>query len=262
MIPKFYTALTGPIAVGLAFTINHCATAEEHLALWYDQPATRWVEALPIGNGRVGAMVFGGVTNEHLQFNEGTLWTGQPHEYQHEGAVKFLPQLRQLLNQSRQLELEANRLQQEGKKQEAGETRRAARAKQTEAEAIAMKEFMSNPLRQQAYQPFGDVRGWPGLSGRKGVAFPARTRATLCWKEPPSSMVGAPRPDATEAWEPTISSSYGDRGVVEEHGACFWSSMDQPAVDVFRTDDYLHLDLPIVPVPRHFIEINPRDPAE
>ncbi|MBN1361689.1 MAG: glycoside hydrolase family 95 protein [Sedimentisphaerales bacterium] len=100
------------------------------LTLWYQQPATEWTQALPIGNGRLGAMVFGGTAEERLQFNEDTLWTGEPHEYQHEGAVKFLPQIRQLL----------------------------AEGRQREAENLAMKEFMSVPLRQMAYQPFGDLR--------------------------------------------------------------------------------------------------------
>ncbi len=99
------------------------------LQLWYTQPAAEWNEALPIGNGRLGAMVFGGKACERLQFNEDTLWNGRPHEYHHEGAVKYLPQIRQLL--------------QEGK--------------QKEAEDLAEREFMSVPLRQMAYQPFGDL---------------------------------------------------------------------------------------------------------
>ena len=114
------------------------------LVSWYRQPAGRWTEALPIGNGRLGAMVFGYVDEERIQFNEDTLWTGQPHEYQHEGAVKFLPEIRQLLQEMRQFEAE-------GKQKE-------ARAKQKEAEDLAGKEFMSEPLRQKAYQPFGDLR--------------------------------------------------------------------------------------------------------
>src|SRR5262249_16706500 len=84
------------VAVGLAL-VGRSAIAKSELTLWYAQPAEKWVEALPVGNGRLGAMVFGGVTNEHIQFNEDTLWTGQPHEYQHEGASKFLPKIRQLL---------------------------------------------------------------------------------------------------------------------------------------------------------------------
>ncbi len=52
------------------------AADPDPLTLWYRQPATHWNEALPVGNGRMGAMVFGGVTNERVQFNEQTLWTG------------------------------------------------------------------------------------------------------------------------------------------------------------------------------------------
>jgi alpha-L-fucosidase 2 len=85
-------------------------------------------------------MIFGGITNEHLQFNENTLWTGHPHQYQHEGAAKYLPQIRQLLWDG----------------------------KQKEAEDLAMREFMSMPIRQKAYQPFGDV--W--------LTFPDHTNAS------------------------------------------------------------------------------------
>jgi alpha-L-fucosidase 2 len=99
------------------------------LTLWYRRPAQEWVEALPVGNGRLGAMVFGGVPEERLQFNEDTLWQGKPHEYQHEGAVRFLPEIRRLLFEG----------------------------KQAEAEDLAMREFMSVPLGQMAYQPFGDL---------------------------------------------------------------------------------------------------------
>ncbi len=54
--------------------------ATDDLKLWYDQPATTWNEALPIGNGRVGAMVFGGILQEHLQLNENTLYSGEPSQ--------------------------------------------------------------------------------------------------------------------------------------------------------------------------------------
>ena len=54
------------------------AATHAHLRLWYDAPARRWEEALPIGNGRLGAMVFGGVASEQLQLNENTLYSGEP----------------------------------------------------------------------------------------------------------------------------------------------------------------------------------------
>lgn len=77
------------------------------LKLWYNHPANKWTEALPIGNGRLGGMIYGHPLNEHIQFNEATLWTGGPHEYQHNGAVKYLQPIRQLLQDGKQAEAEA-----------------------------------------------------------------------------------------------------------------------------------------------------------
>jgi alpha-L-fucosidase 2 len=74
-------------------------------------------------------MVFGGIARERIQFNEHTVWTGEPHDYSHPGASRYLGRLRELLFQG----------------------------KQKEAEDLAMKEFMSIPLRQKAYQAFGDI---------------------------------------------------------------------------------------------------------
>ena len=64
----------------------------EPLSLWYRQPATNWVEALPIGNGRLGAMVFGGVNEERLQLNEETLWAGGPYDPVNPDAAGALPE--------------------------------------------------------------------------------------------------------------------------------------------------------------------------
>ena len=55
--------------------------AEENLTLWYKTPAKQWINALPVGNGRLGAMVFGGIQQERLQLNEDTLWSGGPHDW-------------------------------------------------------------------------------------------------------------------------------------------------------------------------------------
>ena len=51
----------------------------DDLKLWYKQPAKVWTEALPLGNSRLGAMVYGGVVNEQIQLNEETVWGGGPH---------------------------------------------------------------------------------------------------------------------------------------------------------------------------------------
>ena len=98
--------------------------------LWYNQPAEKWTDALPIGNGRMGAMIFGGVLDERVQFNEDTLWKGQPHDYVRAGARDHLAAIRQLLFEG----------------------------KIKEAEGVAKTNFLSDPVRQKAYQPFGDLR--------------------------------------------------------------------------------------------------------
>jgi alpha-L-fucosidase 2 len=115
------------------------------LILWYPQPASQWVQALPVGNGRLGAMVFGGTAQERLQFNEETLWLGGPHDYTHPGAVKALPEIRRLLFEG----------------------------KQREAQDLAMKEFMSQPLHQMPYQPFGDLN----------LTFPGHEKAEDYYRE-------------------------------------------------------------------------------
>jgi len=67
------------------------------LVLWYNRPAKRWVEALPVGNGRLGAMVFGGVEKERLQLNEDTLWSGAPSDWNNPEAKKYLGEIRKLI---------------------------------------------------------------------------------------------------------------------------------------------------------------------
>src|SRR5512136_308999 len=69
------------------------------LVLWYDKPAAKWVEALPVGNGRLSAMVFGGVNQERLQLNEGTLWAGGPYDPVNPEAKEALPQVRQMIRE-------------------------------------------------------------------------------------------------------------------------------------------------------------------
>ncbi|MCC9078497.1 glycoside hydrolase family 95 protein [Litorilinea aerophila] len=68
---------------------------DPNLRLWYRQPAARWVEALPIGNGRLAAMVFGGVPSERLQLNEDTLWSGGPRDWNNPAARDALAAVRQ-----------------------------------------------------------------------------------------------------------------------------------------------------------------------
>lgn len=79
---------------------------QEHgdLTLWYAREADQWTEALPIGNGRLGAMIFGRVEAERLQLNEESIWSGGPREWNNPAAQTLLPELRQLLAQGAYLE--------------------------------------------------------------------------------------------------------------------------------------------------------------
>src|SRR5215213_885806 len=72
-------------------------TPASPVTLWYRQPAAQWVEALPVGNGRLSAMVFGGLVEERLQLNEDTLWSGGPYDPANPDARVALPKVRQLL---------------------------------------------------------------------------------------------------------------------------------------------------------------------
>src|SRR5262245_14519646 len=99
------------------------------LELWYETPAREWTEALPVGNGRLGAMVFGGVPRERLQLNEETLWTGGPYSQVNRDARAHLEDVRALIFAGRY----------------------------AEAEVLAERTLMGRPLKQMSYQPAGDL---------------------------------------------------------------------------------------------------------
>src|SRR5687768_17589862 len=98
-----FARLTGAAGLGLLFPRNPVAAdktapdAPLPLHLWFAQPAAKWTEALPVGNGRIGATVFGGIGDERIQFNEATLWKGKPHNYVRAGAREHLEEIRQLI---------------------------------------------------------------------------------------------------------------------------------------------------------------------
>jgi alpha-L-fucosidase 2 len=74
------------------------AVSQGSLKLWYNKPASRWTEALPVGNGRIGAMIFGGVDEELIQLNESTLWSGGPVKTNvNPNAHQYLEQVREAL---------------------------------------------------------------------------------------------------------------------------------------------------------------------
>ncbi|MES2443220.1 MAG: glycoside hydrolase family 95 protein [Pseudomonadota bacterium] len=97
--------------------------------LWYRAPAREWVEALPVGNGRIGAMVFGGVGTERLQLNEDSFWSGGPYDPVNPEALENLPEVR----------------------------RRLFAGEYAAAEALANAKLMAKPLQQAAYQSIGSL---------------------------------------------------------------------------------------------------------
>ena len=103
--------------------------AAPEFRLRYAEPAKAWTDALPIGNGRIGAMVFGGTDEERLQINESTLWGGEPHDYSNPDAYANLDRVRELI----------------------------FAGKVAEAEALATA-MMGIPKLLMPYQPFCDIR--------------------------------------------------------------------------------------------------------
>ncbi|GIH67047.1 glycosyl hydrolase family 95 catalytic domain-containing protein [Microbispora siamensis] len=109
------------------------------LALWYDKGAgTDWLRALPIGNGRLGAMVFGNVDAERLQLNEDTVWGGGPYDQSNPKGLAALPEIRRLVFED----------------------------KWTEAQSLIDQNMLGKPAGQLAYQTVGNIRlNFPGTSG-------------------------------------------------------------------------------------------------
>ena len=92
------------IVVGCLLTAVSVPSAAQDHRLWYSRPATQWVEALPIGNSHLGAMVYGGTDVEELKLNEETFWSGSPHNNNSTESLQYLPQVRQLIFEGREEE--------------------------------------------------------------------------------------------------------------------------------------------------------------
>ena len=86
------------LSIVMMYTLSLSA---DDLKLWYSNPAKTWIEALPLGNSRLGVMVFGGTDSEELQLNEETVWGGGPHRNDNPEALQALPQIRQLVFEGR-----------------------------------------------------------------------------------------------------------------------------------------------------------------
>ena len=106
--------------------------------LWYDKPAVRWTEALPLGNGRIGAMVYGNPAIDQIQLNEETIWAGRPNSNANPESLENIPKVRDLVFAGKYLE----------------------------AQDLATEKVMSNSNSGMPYQPFGDLRlSFPGHGG-------------------------------------------------------------------------------------------------
>lgn len=113
--------------------------------LWYDQPAHVWTEALPLGNGRLGAMLYGNPAAEQLQLNEETIWAGRPNNNPSPEAREWLPKIRELV----------------------------LAGKYKEAQDLCTAHVKSKTNQGMPYQPFGDLR----------LNFPGHTRYTNYYRE-------------------------------------------------------------------------------
>ncbi|HEU4766440.1 MAG TPA: glycoside hydrolase family 95 protein, partial [Pyrinomonadaceae bacterium] len=123
------TAAALPLSATVADAIA-LADDDQSLLLWYDKPAQEWTEALPIGNGRLGAMVFGGPAVEQLQLNEDTLYAGSPYDPNNPAALDALPEARRLIFEG----------------------------KYKEAHDLVGAKMMAQPIKQMPYEPVGDLK--------------------------------------------------------------------------------------------------------
>jgi len=95
------------IAIAMMACAQPAKVADDQERLWYDAPAGRWLEALPLGNGQMAAMVFGGIADETIQLNESTFWSGSPHDNNSKTSLEHLDEVRQLIYAGREEEAEA-----------------------------------------------------------------------------------------------------------------------------------------------------------
>lgn len=139
--------LTGAIQAASRADQGELPPPEQPLTLWYTKPAGKWLEALPLGNGRIGAMVYGGVSDERIQLNESTLWSGGPKDWNNPGALKVLPEIRKLIAAGKY------------------------------AEAHEMGKQMMGPF-TQSYLPMGELLlSFEGPDGAKPAEAPAYRRS-------------------------------------------------------------------------------------
>jgi alpha-L-fucosidase 2 len=125
--PRFLAAIASA-ALGLGSQASDAREARD-MVVWYKQPAQRWMDASPLGNGLTAAMVFGGIKTERIALNNSSFWSGKPHDYNDPNAGQYFDQVKALM----------------------------AEQKFQEAEKMVDDHFWGIPKAQQAYQPIGDL---------------------------------------------------------------------------------------------------------
>ena len=89
--------------MALLVAATHNLISQNH-QLWYEQAASQWLEALPIGNSHMGAMVYGGTDIEEIQVNEETFWSGSPYSNNSHESLAALPEVRRLIFEGKEFE--------------------------------------------------------------------------------------------------------------------------------------------------------------
>ena len=125
-----FLATAGFAAASIPFVRSVDAFSSDELLLWYDEPAGEWTDALPVGNGRLGAMIFGDPATEILQLNEDTLYAGSPYDPNNPEALKALPEARLLIFEGRY----------------------------KEAHDLVGAKMMAQPIKQMPYEPVGNLK--------------------------------------------------------------------------------------------------------
>jgi alpha-L-fucosidase 2 len=136
---------TCSLIVLLSCSICSLSAQTNAYKLWYNKPAQVWTEALPLGNGRLGAMVFGNPATEQIQLNEATIWAGSPNNNPNPEALTNIPKIRELV----------------------------FAGKYVEAQTLATQKVMSPTNQGMPYQPFGDLR----------ISFPGHSRYTDYYRD-------------------------------------------------------------------------------
>jgi alpha-L-fucosidase 2 len=182
----------------LVIIIHIAAQSDSFLRLWYSHPAKQWVEALPVGNGRLGAMVYGDPSKEIIQLNENTVWAGQPNRNDNQDAKESLPEVRKLIFEG----------------------------KYKEAQDLVNKNFISKTSHGMPYQTVGNLK----------LSFPAHGNYSNYYRELDIEKAVATTSYSIQGvnFKTTVFASFPDQVIIVRISAdkpgsvTFSAAMDRP----------------------------------